>query len=40
MKQNFGYFLPGELKKIPDLAPAGPYGVYKGHGQGLGGQFP
>ena len=27
MKQNFGYFLPSELKKIPDLTPARPYGV-------------
>ena len=27
MKQKFGYFLPSELKKIPDLTPDGPYGV-------------
>ena len=40
MKQNFGCFLPSKPKKIPDLSPAGPYGVQRGHGQGLGGQFP
>ena len=27
MKQNFAYFLASELKKIPDLTPAWPYGV-------------
>ena len=40
MKQKFGYFLPSKLKKIPELTPARPYGVYKGHEQGLGGQPP
>ena len=27
MKHKFGCFLPSESKKIPDLTPAGPYGV-------------